>query len=308
MGAQAVALPMRRVIDVDGATLEVFLTGTEAPVVCESHPFGALGPDLTAGTPPPWPWDGTISGFVTVNPRGVGGSSPGRGPRDFAFAQHLDDLEAVRQHLGVERWVFWGGSAGGVLGLYYALQYPRSLSGLIIKCSQSNGWRLAADATSVVSAQHPQYREEMARLTAGGVHERRPAVLASVEPRFASTQWVKVREGLWVLVHEGRPLGVGREDEHLWAALEECLIYDVQEQLHEIELPTLVVASRLDEVVPIAHCAFVHAGIPQSTFVVLEESGHADPEPGSADGEKYRVAVRRFLEGIPTAEADKSER
>jgi pimeloyl-ACP methyl ester carboxylesterase len=135
-------------IEVDGAVLEVFVVGTDDPVVCQSHPFGVRGPALASRGRPPWPWDGSIGGLVSVNPRGVGNSSARRGPHDFTFRQHLDDLEAVRQHFGVERWVFWGSSGGGVLGQLYALQCSQSLSGLIIKCAGPSGPRLSADATS----------------------------------------------------------------------------------------------------------------------------------------------------------------
>src|SRR5438093_12245653 len=102
----------RRMIDVDGATLEVFLGGAGEPVVCQSHPFSVLSPDPSAGDNTAWPWEPAMGRFVGVNPRGVGGSSAGRGSHDFTFGQQLDDLEAVRQQLGIARWVFWGSSAG----------------------------------------------------------------------------------------------------------------------------------------------------------------------------------------------------
>jgi pimeloyl-ACP methyl ester carboxylesterase len=139
----------------------------------------------------------------------------------------------------------------------------------------------------------------MALVTAGSARERRPAVLASVEPRFATAEWVRLQEGAWVLLYEGQARAVVGEDERVWAAFEQAFTVDVQDRLHEIAIPTLVVAGRQDEAIPIAHSALVHAGIPQSTFVVLEESGHADPDPGSADSEKYRVAVCAFLEQLP---------
>jgi proline iminopeptidase len=107
----------QRMIDVNGATLEIFLSGTGDPVVCESHPFNARSAD----SPSNWEHTCMPGRVVGVNPRGVGSSSEGREPRDFTFRQHVDDLEAVRLHLGVERWVFCGGSGGASIGLLYAL-------------------------------------------------------------------------------------------------------------------------------------------------------------------------------------------
>ncbi len=57
---------------------------------------------------------------VRVQARGVGNSSAPRDARDLTFGRHVADLEAVRQWLGVERWVYAGGSAGGCIGLLYA--------------------------------------------------------------------------------------------------------------------------------------------------------------------------------------------
>src|SRR3954465_1585955 len=147
----------RWMIDVDGATLEVFFTGTADPVVCQSHPFAGTIPAAMPDGRLPWPWDGSIASIVSVNPRGVGHSSAGHGPGDFTVRQHLADLEAVRRHLGVARWAFWGSSGGGVLAQAYALAFPPSLSGLIIKSAGPSGPRVAEDATSRISPHHPQY-------------------------------------------------------------------------------------------------------------------------------------------------------
>ena len=285
----------RRMIEVEGATIEVFLTGTESPAVCQSHTFVGTLPEPMPDGQFPWPWDGSIRGLVSVNPRGVGNSSARNGPSDFTLRQHLDDLEAVRQQLGVARWVFWGSSGGGVLAQAYALALPQALSGLIIMSAGPSGPRVGADTTSRLSPHNPQYRDEMARLAADPLRERRQAILASVEPRFRDAAWVRLREGVWVFFYAGQPLAVTGENERVWASMEEAFTFEVWDRLHEIVLPTLVVAGRLDDAIPIAHSALVHTGIAQSEFVVLEESGHAYPDPESADGVKLRLAIERFL-------------
>lgn len=45
----------------------------------------------------------------------------------------VEDTEALRQALGIERWAVIGHSFGGFLGLHYALAYPRSVSHLILE-------------------------------------------------------------------------------------------------------------------------------------------------------------------------------
>src|SRR5262249_6297272 len=129
----------------------VFVGGAGGPTACNSHPFSAQS---TAG-----PLVDALAEscqLVLVNPRGVGGSSPGREPADYTFRRHVDDLEAVRRRLGVDRWVFFGGSGGGCIGLLYALWAPRALSGLIARWIGPSGRRIAADARSNLSPCSPE--------------------------------------------------------------------------------------------------------------------------------------------------------
>jgi proline iminopeptidase len=47
--------------------------------------------------------------------------------------QHLvADIERLREHLGIERWLVWGGSWGSTLALAYAEEYPERVTGMIL--------------------------------------------------------------------------------------------------------------------------------------------------------------------------------
>jgi pimeloyl-ACP methyl ester carboxylesterase len=187
----------QRMIDVDGAAPEVLLGGTGAPVICQGHPMGAMDPEYRRSGG----WEGDMGRLVVVNPRGLGRSS-GHTPRDFTLRRCVDDLEAVRRRLGVDRWVFWGSSAGAAVGLLYALAHPAALSGPIVARAGPSGPRIRADERSVVSPRHPDYRRDLAALPG---RERRPALLRSLRPELASAEWVRLREDLWVLVRGPAP-------------------------------------------------------------------------------------------------------
>lgn len=47
-------------------------------------------------------------------------------------AHVMADLELLRRHLGIERWLVWGVSWGSVLGLRYAQTHPRAVSELVL--------------------------------------------------------------------------------------------------------------------------------------------------------------------------------
>ena len=130
-------VPEQRLIDIDGATLEVSIAGDARPAICSTHPSHAMTAEQAAS----WDWP-TVVGkrrVVEVNPRGLGASAPVRFQREMMFDQLVDDLEALRQRLGLERWISFGGSSGGCIGLLYALRYPRSLAGLIVPFSTPSG-------------------------------------------------------------------------------------------------------------------------------------------------------------------------
>jgi proline iminopeptidase len=53
--------------------------------------------------------------------------------KDVTINTLAKDLEILRNKLGVEEWLVFGGSWGSTLGLYYAQQYPQSCTGLILR-------------------------------------------------------------------------------------------------------------------------------------------------------------------------------
>lgn len=70
---------------------------------------------------------------VFVDQRGSGRSRP-KGERRANTTAHLvADLEAVRRHLGIDRWLVTGGSWGATLGLAYAQAHPDRITGLVLR-------------------------------------------------------------------------------------------------------------------------------------------------------------------------------
>ncbi|MBM7173565.1 prolyl aminopeptidase [Streptomyces sp. G44] len=74
---------------------------------------------------------------VLLDQRGSGRSTPHASDpaTDMSVntTPHLiADLELLRRHLGIERWLVWGASFGSVLGLRYAQTHPRRVSELVL--------------------------------------------------------------------------------------------------------------------------------------------------------------------------------
>ena len=75
------------------------------------------------------------STYRTVLPdqRGAGRSTPHAELSENTTWDLVEDIERLRRRLGISSWVVMGGSWGSTLALCYAIKYPASVSGLILR-------------------------------------------------------------------------------------------------------------------------------------------------------------------------------
>lgn len=71
--------------------------------------------------------------IVTIDQRGCGKSKPFLELKDNNTQNLADDMEKIREHLKIDKWLVYGGSWGTTLSLYYAENYPQSVVGLILR-------------------------------------------------------------------------------------------------------------------------------------------------------------------------------
>ncbi|HVY06341.1 MAG TPA: prolyl aminopeptidase [Burkholderiales bacterium] len=71
--------------------------------------------------------------IVLFDQRGCGRSLPFGSTADNTTAHLVADMEAIRRHVGAERWLLFGGSWGSTLSLAYATAYPERVAGLVLR-------------------------------------------------------------------------------------------------------------------------------------------------------------------------------
>lgn len=71
--------------------------------------------------------------IVLFDQRGAGRSVPHTELQANTTAHLVEDMEKIRQFLGIERWVLFGGGWGATLALAYAETYPGAVLGLIVR-------------------------------------------------------------------------------------------------------------------------------------------------------------------------------
>ncbi|MGN8111006.1 alpha/beta fold hydrolase [Paraburkholderia sp. 22098] len=96
-------------------------------VVLHGGPGSGSQPDATRL------FDLTRFKVVLIDQRGTGRSTPRGGVRHNRTDRLIEDIEAVRARLGIERWGVLGGSWGGALALAYAGRHPQSVTGLVLR-------------------------------------------------------------------------------------------------------------------------------------------------------------------------------
>ena len=127
---------------------------------------------------------------------------------------------------------------------------------------------------------------------------KRQAQLPRLESRVlpqGHTSLVQIRAELWTLLDQSGPRVILQGEqvtEHWRAWWNEALHFDVIHRLQEIQMPTLIVAGKRDELVPVSNMLLLHEHIAISEVVVFEECGHSPMLEASV---KYRMELRSFL-------------
>jgi proline iminopeptidase len=78
-------------------------------------------------------FDPTRCRAVLFDQRGCGRSLPRGGLQNNTTDALVQDMEALRQHLGIARWLVVGGSWGAGLALAYAAAHPQACLGLVLR-------------------------------------------------------------------------------------------------------------------------------------------------------------------------------
>jgi L-proline amide hydrolase len=219
------------------------------------------------------------------------GNSAVAAPHDPAMwttELYVEEVGAVREALELERVVVLGQSWGGMLALAYALTQPLGLAGLIVQSSPANvPFELPEDVQAVLerhgaagTVHDPEYEE------AAMVFYRRHVCRTDPWP-----DWLLRAFAAMAANPEVYETMNGPTEFHVVGPLKD---FDISARLGEIEVPTLLLSGRYDEVTP-ATVEQVHRALPRSEWVLLDESSHMAQ---AEQPEETFAAIRRFLRDV----------
>lgn len=139
---------------------------------------------------------------IAPDQRGSGASRPRGSTLRNHTAALVSDLEALRRHLGLERWSLLAGSWGTVLALAYAQAHPQRVQRLVLR---------GAFALS---------RREIGGLLQGAASGKTLSVPAAVWPASRSVSLPALLARLRQLLQSGTPAVAGLHAARRWALLE----------------------------------------------------------------------------------------
>jgi L-proline amide hydrolase len=210
----------------------------------------------------------------------------------------LDELDAVRSALRLERFHLFGLSWGGMLAMEFALRRPAGLMSLVLASAPSSMRRWTAEADRLRrllpatvqetlvrnerdgSTDSPEYQQAMLVFYERHVCRRKPwpdPVRRSIDQLMANPE-------VYLTMN-------GPSEFHVTGTLRDWSVF---ERLGEIRVPTLVTCGRYDECTP-EMSAETAGAIPGAELAVFEESAHfAQAE----EPERYRQVVAQFLDRV----------
>ena len=236
--------------------------------------------------------------IILFDQRGAGRSTPHADTRNNATPLLVADMERLRRHLGVARWLVFGGSWGSTLALAYGQAHPERCLGFVLRGvflgrRREVEWFLRGMGTVFPEA----FRDFVSLIPEGerddlltAYHRR----LTSVDPRIhlpAARAWSRYESACSTLravaqtASAANPdrsaLSLARIEAHYFAndlfLAEGQLLHDIGRIRH---LPATIVQGRYDMICPIVTADELAGAWPGSRYVVVEDAGHSAMEPG----------------------------
>jgi len=259
----------RLYFDVEGAGL-VPEGGTmrERPVAMLVH--GGPGGDHSGFKPSMSPLSARMQ-LVYFDHRGQG-RSDAADPATYTLDENVEDMEALRKHLGLGKIVSIGTSYGGMVAMAHAARYPDAVSHLLLIVTAAHGGFIPRAQQILEERGTGMQKRVCEMLWDGGFH-------TADELR----QYYDVMGPLYARRHDPAAAAVGRTrtvyaPEPLNRAFGPAGFlrrFDLRPELGRITAPTLILAGRHDWICPPEFSEEIHQLIPHSDLRVFEESSHS---------------------------------
>jgi L-proline amide hydrolase len=229
---------------------------------------------------------------------GCGKSDHPHNPSLWTPELFVEEIDAVRQALGLERVHIFGNSWGGMLGMLYALTQPAGQLSLINNSGPADVPRWVGEVNRLRAALPPEVQATLTRHETAGttdspeyeaatmVFYKRHVLKLAEYPDFVTASFAQIAADPEVYYTMNGP-----SEFFVIGTLKDWSIAD---RLGEIRLPTLIISGEDDEVTPDT-MRLVADGIPNAEWVLLPGCSHiaSAEEPGI-----FMATIDAFLDKV----------
>jgi proline iminopeptidase len=206
--------------------------------------------------------------LVYFDHRGQGRSK--RGAKEtYTLENNVEDMEALRQHLGLDKIVVLGTSYGGMVALSYAARYPQNVSHLIVIVSTAS-YRFLERAKQILAERGTEEQKRVAQRLWDGNFENE-GQLREYFKVMAPMYSLKHDPDTSVKVWDNKILSIDAINVAFGGFLR---TYDVTDQLYKITAPTLVIGGRHDWICAPEFSEEIAGCIKNADLRIFENSSH----------------------------------
>lgn len=252
--------------------------------------------------------------IILFDQRGCGKSLPFSELKNNMTWDLVADIEKLREHLKIDRWVVFGGSWGSTLGLSYAIKHPDSVSGLILRgiflCRPSEiHWYYQQGADNIYPDAWEKYIAPIP------VEERNDFVTAYYKRLTSTDEEVRKTAAIAWSGWEGSTSklhfdpafyaeftsdkladSIARIECHYFIhnaffETDNWILENIQAIRH---IPCIMVQGRYDIPCPAKSAWDLHRAWPEAELLIIPDAGHSATEPGTLNA--LIRATDRFAE------------
>ena len=236
---------------------------------------------------------------ILFDQRGCGKSEPFCGLKNNNIQNLILDMERLREKLGVEKWILFGGSWGSTLALYYAINYPERCLGLVLRgiflgTRKEIDWFLCGMSKFYPEA-HKLFLKglnfsESVNPTSDEILKKGSELIFSNNEEVsqkASNAWAKYEMSCSTIDYKEREmsgsaaLSLSKIELHYF--LNNCFLKDneILDSLNIIKnMPTYIVQGRHDNICPPFTALKLKEALPNSNLIMVDNAGHSAFETG----------------------------
>jgi len=225
--------------------------------------------------------------LVFIDHRGCGRSKKTK-QSDYSLENNIEDIEALRKHLGLKKICILGGSYGGIVAQGYAIRYSKNVEKLILSVTIPSH-RAVTEAKQYLAEYGSAKQIAICQHLWNGTFKNHKHVM----------HYFKLMDSLYSLTARRKHKPVFSESKTIWSheALNEGFggflrRFDFVPKLKKIKCPTLVLAGQDDWICRPSQSKIIAQHIPNAQLKIFRNCGHAIAVDAH---DKYIRAIKRFL-------------